>query len=59
MKQQRIAVTDELLACYLEGKLSEQEKAAVEKYLSEHEDAVEAVILARYTMGCLLGWLKM
>lgn len=51
MKQQRIEVTDELLACYLEGKLTETEKAAVERYLSEHEEAVDAVILARYAMG--------
>lgn len=62
IKEQRIDVTDELLACYLEGKLSENEKAAVEKYLSEHEEAVEAVVLARYAMGYkrakrrFLGW---
>lgn len=44
-------ITDELLACYLEGKLTDQEKAAVEHYLAEHDDAMDAVILARYEMG--------
>lgn len=51
MNRNKIEVTDELLACYLEGKLTETEKAAVELYLSEHEDAMDAVILARYEMG--------
>ena len=44
-------ITDELLACYLEGKLTANEKAAVERYLSEHEDAMNAVMLARYELG--------
>ena len=51
MKNNTVEITDELLACYLEGRLSDAEKAAVEKYLSEHEDAIDAVILARYAMG--------
>lgn len=51
MNGNKIEVTDELLACYLEGKLTDQEKAAVEHYLSEHTDAMDAVILARYEMG--------
>lgn len=51
MNGNKIEVTDELLACYLEGKLTEREKAAVEHYLSEHTDAMDAVILARYEMG--------
>ena len=51
MKNHTVEVTDELLACYLEGRLTEAEKAAVEKYLSEHEDAIDAVVLARYAMG--------
>lgn len=51
MNGNKIDVTDELLACYLEGKLTAQEKAAVEHYLSEHTEAMDAVILARYEMG--------
>ena len=51
MNGNKIEVTDELLACYIEGKLTENEKAAVELYLSEHKEAMEAVILARYETG--------
>ena len=51
MKKNPSEITDELLACYLEGKLSATEKAAVEQYLSEHSDAMDAVILARYELG--------
>lgn len=51
MKKNNIEITDELLACYLEGKLTDLEKSAVELYLSEHEDAMDAVILAKYEMG--------
>ena len=51
MKRNPNEITDELLACYLEGKLTDKEKAAVEHYLSEHEDAMDAVILARYELG--------
>ena len=51
MNKDKIEITDELLACYLEGKLTENEKAAVECYLSEHEEAMDAVLLARYELG--------
>ena len=51
MNGNKIEVTDELLACYIEGKLTENEKAAVELYLSEHKEAMDAVILARYETG--------
>ncbi len=51
MKNDKMEVTDELLACYLEGKLTATEKAAVERYLSEHEDAMNAVMLTRYELG--------
>lgn len=44
-------ITDELLACYLEGKVTAEEKAAVEAYLSEHDEAVEALMMARYELG--------
>lgn len=50
MKRNYDEISDELLACYLEGKLSDLEKAAVERYLSENEDAMDAVILARYEL---------
>ena len=51
MNGNKIEVTDELLACYIEGKLTENEKAAVELYLSEHKEAMDAVILTRYETG--------
>lgn len=51
MRNDKMTITDELLACYLEGKLTANEKAAVEQYLSEHEDAMDAVMLARYELG--------
>jgi len=44
-------ITDELLACYLEGKVTDEEKTVVEAYLSEHDDAVEALMMARYELG--------
>ena len=51
MRNDKMEITDELLACYLEGKLTANEKAAVERYLSEHEEAMNAVMLARYELG--------
>lgn len=51
MNENKIKVTDELLACFIEGKLTGNEKAAVELYLSEHKEAMDAVILARYETG--------
>ena len=51
MNENKIEVTDELLACFIEGKLTGNEKAAVELYLSEHKEAMDAVILARYETG--------
>lgn len=51
MNENKIEVTDELLACFIEGKLTGNEKAAVERYLSEHKEAMDAVILARYETG--------
>lgn len=46
-----IEITDELLACYLEGKASEAERKAIEAYLAEHDAAVDALMLARYELG--------
>ena len=51
MNGNKIEVTDELLACYIEGKLTGNEMAAVELYLSEQNEAMDEVILARYETG--------
>lgn len=51
MKRELMEITDELLACYLDGKLTGEEKAGVERYLAEHDEAMDAVIQARYAMG--------
>ena len=51
MRNDKMEITDELLACYLEGKLTANEKAAVEQYLSEHDEALDAVMLARYELS--------
>lgn len=51
MKKQHIDITDELLACYLEGKATREEQAAIEAYLKENDDAVDLLLLARYEIG--------
>ena len=51
MKQEKTDITDELLACYLEGKLKGEEKRAVEAYLSEHREAMDTLMMARYELG--------
>ena len=51
MNNDRIEITDEMIACYLEGNLTEEERSAVEAYLSENEEALEDVILARAEMA--------
>ena len=47
MNNDRIEITDELIACYLEGNLTEEQRSAVEAYLSENEEAMEDVLMAR------------
>ena len=47
MNNDRIEITDELIACYLEGNLTEEQRSAVEAYLSENEDAMDDLLLAR------------
>lgn len=47
MKDERMQITDELLACYLEGKVTEEERAAVEAYLSENEEEMDILFAAR------------
>ena len=51
MKKNNIEITDELLACYLEGKVTQEELAAIEAYLSENDEVVDLLILARYELG--------
>lgn len=47
MNDDRIEITDELIACYLEGNLTEEERSAVETYLSENDEAMDDMFLAR------------
>lgn len=47
MNNDRIEITDELIACYLDGNLTEEQRSAVEVYLSENEDAMDDLMLAR------------
>lgn len=47
MNNDRIEITDELIACYLDGNLMEEQRSAVEAYLSENEDAMDDLMLAR------------
>ena len=47
MEHKDVNITDELIALYLEGRLDGAEKAAVEAFLSEDEDAMDTLFLAR------------
>ena len=47
MNNDRIEITDEMIACYLEGNLSEAERAAVEAYLAENEEAMDDFVMAK------------
>lgn len=47
MSYNGIEITDELLACYVENNVTEAEKAAVEAYLNENEDALDELFLIR------------
>ena len=44
-------ITDELIACYLEGKVTEEERKAVEAYLSENEEEMDILFEARAEMA--------
>ena len=44
-------ITDELIACYLEGKVTDEERKAVEAYLSENEDEMDVLLAARAEMA--------
>ncbi len=47
MSNESIHITDELIACYLEGSVTEPERAVVEAFLSDNKDALETVFIAR------------
>lgn len=47
MNNDRIDITDELIACYLEGNVTEEERSAVEAYLNENDEAMDDLMLAR------------
>lgn len=51
MKNEPIQITDELIACYLEGKVTEEERKAVEAYLEAHEEEMELLFAARAEMA--------
>ena len=44
-------ITDELIACYLEGRVTDEERKAVEAYLSENEDEMDVLFAARAEMA--------
>lgn len=47
MKNEQMQITDELIACYLEGKVTEEERKAVEAYLSENDEEMDFLFEAR------------
>lgn len=47
MNNDRIEITDELIACYMEGNVTDEERAAVEAYLSANNEAMDDMFLAR------------
>ena len=51
MKNEKMQLTDELLARYLEGKLTDEEKMTVEACLAEDEEAMDVLFMARAEMA--------
>ena len=51
MKNEPMQITDELLACYLEGKVTDEERKAVEAYLSENNEEMDIILAARTEMA--------
>ena len=51
MKNEPMQITDELLACYLEGKVTDEERKAVEAYLSEKNEEMDIILAARTEMA--------
>ena len=44
-------ITDELIACYLEGKVTDEERKAVEAYLSGNEEEMDVLFATRAEMA--------
>lgn len=51
MKNEQMQITDELIACYLEGKVTDEERKAVEAYLSENDEEMDFLFEARAEMA--------
>jgi hypothetical protein len=51
MNNEKMQITDELIACYLEGKVTDEERKAVEAYLSENEEEMDILFAARTEMA--------
>lgn len=47
MENERMQITDELIACYLDGELTGEERKAVEAYLAENEEEMDLLFEAR------------
>ena len=51
MKNEKMQITDELIARYLEGKATDEERKAVEAYLKENEEEMDILFAARAEMA--------
>jgi hypothetical protein len=51
MKNEPMQITDELIARYLEGKVTDDERKTVESYLSENEEEMDILFAARAEMA--------
>ena len=50
-EHKKMQITDELIACYLEGKVTAEERKAVENYLAENDDEMDLLYEARTEMA--------
>lgn len=50
-ENKKMQITDELIACYLEGKVTAEERKAVEDYLAENDDEMDLLYEARTEMA--------
>lgn len=51
MENKKMQITDELIACYIEGKVTAEERVAVENYLAENDDEMNLLYEARAEMA--------
>lgn len=51
MENKKMQITDELISCYLEGKVTAEERKAVENYLAENDDEMDLLYEARTEMA--------